>query len=66
LDELERTWWRYLHDWRRGMRWCGFEVGSTRASSKAIRTRMSWGRRNMSFGWGDGRVIKASGVRGII
>jgi hypothetical protein len=45
LDEFERVVWRYLHVWRRGTRWRGFEVGSVRASSKAIRRRMSWGRR---------------------
>lgn len=38
----------YLHDWRRGIRWCGFEVGSMRASSRAMRRRMSWGRDSMS------------------
>jgi len=37
------------------MRWRGFEVGSVRASSKAIRRRMSWGRRhNMSSDWRRG------------
>ena len=55
-----------LHDWRRGVRWCGFEVGSVRASSRAMRRRMSWGRHNMAgtFGWGGGRVIRASGLGG--
>jgi len=55
LEDIERAWWTYLHVWRRGMRWWGFEVWSARASSKAIRRRMSWGRRhNMSFDWRRG------------
>ena len=52
------------------MRWYGLEVGSTRASSKAMRRRMSWGRYSMAgqtFDWRRGGwMIRASGVKGII
>jgi len=51
----------YLHDWRRGMRWCGFEVGSMRASSKAMRERMSWGRRHsMTFDWRGSEILRVA------
>ena len=43
------------------MRWCGFEVGSMRASSKAMRERMSWGRRHsMTFDWRGSEILRVA------